>query len=284
MKKYVDLHTHSTASDGTFSPRELVRHAKKSGLRGFALTDHDTISGITEALEEAGTVGIEFIPGVEISVQFSSEMHILGYFNEGSVHNVENLLEKLVYCRNERNPQMLQKLNSIGVQLSWEEILEESCGGLVARLHFAKALVRKGHVATTREAFERYLSPGKPAYVAKDKLSPEEGIGAIIKAGGVPVLAHPILLRIKMESVERLICERLKTAGLMGIEAVYVENTQEETESLKDIAKKHGLLITGGSDFHGDNKEWTKIGIGRGNLKVDYRLFEELQKKINEPA
>ncbi|WP_010244791.1 PHP domain-containing protein [Acetivibrio cellulolyticus] len=277
MGKRIDLHTHSTASDGSVSPRELVRHAKESGLAAVALTDHDTIDGIEEALDEGNRIGIEVIAGVETSVDFNPEMHILGYFFGDTYKNIEPTLEKLKENRAERNPKMVEKLRSLGFDISMEEVRAEAKGNIVARPHMASVLMKKGYVKSIQEAFEKYLADGKPAFVKKDKLTPEECIGAIIQAGGIPSLAHPIFLNLTLGNLDELLA-RLVKAGLKGIEAYYVENKGDDTGNLLRLAIKHNIIPTGGSDFHGRFKPDIKIGEGRGNLSVPYEVLERLKK------
>lgn len=274
--RLIDLHTHSTASDGSLSPEELVRHAREKGLSAIAITDHDTIDGVGQALKEGQRIGMEVIPGIEISVDFDPEMHMLGYFFDSSYMNLENTLERLRKNREERNPKMIKKLNDLGFDISMDEVVEQAGGRIVARPHIAKAMVKKGYVESVSEAFDKYISVGKPAYVKREMLSPEEGIEEITKAGGVPVLAHPIYLNMDFESIDKLL-EYLAYKGLKGIEACYVDNSEEETRNLIRLAEKHKLFITGGSDFHGSFKPNIEIGVGYGNLCVPYELLERMK-------
>jgi 3',5'-nucleoside bisphosphate phosphatase len=276
LEKFIDLHTHSTVSDGSLSPEELVRHAKAAGLSAIALTDHDTIAGVEEAVKEGLSIGIEVIAGVEISVDYKPEMHILGYFFNNSSENLNETLKKLRENRTERNPKIIRKLNELGFNLTIEEVEAEAKGSVVGRPHIAMVLVKKGYVRSTEDAFERFLAGGRPAYFKKDKLGPEEGIHAILNGGGVPVLAHPIFLGLGLKELDVLLGD-LKKAGLKGIEALYVENTTDDTGNLLRLALKHNLLVTGGSDFHGNFKANIEIGVGRGNLRVPYELLDKLR-------
>jgi predicted metal-dependent phosphoesterase TrpH len=255
MDKFIDLHTHSTVSDGTMTPSELVRYAKKVGLSALALTDHDTIDGVDEALREAEKVGLEVIAGVEISADFTStsEMHLLGYFFEGNHKRLTPLLNRLKASREERNPKMIKKLNELGFDISLDDVKREARDKLVGRPHIASALVKKGYVKNISEAFSKYLSVGKPAYVKREKLVPKEAIEEIVRCGGIPVLAHPIYLNITLEELYSLLYE-LKKYGLEGIEAFYSDNTPHETMLFSRLAIIHNLIPTGGSDFHGDLK------------------------------
>lgn len=279
MMGQIDLHTHTTASDGSMSPGELVRHAKENGLSAIAITDHDTVKGIEEALDEARKTGIEVIPGLEIGVDFKPEMHILGYFLSGGYLRIQDTLERLQRNRDERNPKVVHKLNEMGFHISMEEVEAEARGGVVGRPHIAKVLIKKGYVGSVEEAFDKYLGSGKPAYFKKDKLAPEEGIREIAKAGGVPVLAHPIFLGLSLGQLDDLLADVLVPAGLKGIEAYYVDHTREDTGNFLRLAVKHHLLATGGSDFHGSFKPDIRLGTGRGNLCVPYELLERLKNK-----
>jgi predicted metal-dependent phosphoesterase TrpH len=277
MIKLIDLHTHSTASDGSMEPDELVKYAKSCGLAAIALTDHDTVEGIKEAYEEGLRIDFEVIPGLEISVDFEPEMHILGYFIGNSYLDIEDILIYLRKSREERNPKIIKKLNDMGFDINMGEVSKAAIRGVVGRAHIAKVLVDKGYVGSVGEAFDKLLSSGRPAFVKRDKFTPEQGINEIIKAGGIPVLAHPIYLDRSYAELDRLLFE-LKIIGLKGIEAYYVDNRPEDTESLVKLAHKHGLLITGGSDFHGTFKSDIQIGVGYGNLNIPYELLEKLKE------
>ncbi len=277
MERFIDLHTHSTVSDGSMSPAELVIHAKEMGLSAIALTDHDTIDGIEEALIQAEKSGVEVIPGVEISVDYYPEMHIIGYFNKDTYKNVNNILEIMKENRNKRNPKIVNKLNEMGMVLTMRDVEDEAKGNVVGRPHIAETLYKKGYVKSLNEAFEKYLSEGKPAYFRRSKISAKEGIREILKADGVPVLAHPRFLHKSINELDGLFKE-LKTYGLEGVEAYYSENTSDETGNLLRLAMKHEFIVTGGSDFHGTYKEGIELGKGRGNLKVPYELLDKLKQ------
>lgn len=277
MSRTIDLHTHSTASDGSFSPGELVRHAWENGLSAVALTDHDTVSGIEEALEMGKALGIEVIPGIEIGLEFKPEMHMLGYFFNNSYKKIGKVLDRLFNSREERNPRIIAKLNELGFNITMGDVRHNAGGSIIGRPHIAKALVDKGYVKDNNEAFEKYLASGKPAYFPKDKLTPAEGIGEILEAGGIPVLAHPIYLGMDYSRLDGLLAD-MKKAGLKGIEAYYTENRYEDTGNLLRLAIKHELIPTGGSDFHGSFKPDIEIGKGRGNLHVPYEVLESLKK------
>ena len=281
MNGTVDLHTHSKASDGSFTPSGLIRYAAEKGLRGLALTDHDTVDGIPEALEEVDKLGMAFIPGVEISADYETEMHILAYFTRDTYRNIAGTLSSLRRNREERNPKILRKLSEMGMHITVEELDRKAAGSVAGRPHIAQLLLEKGHVRSFAEAFERYLGDGKPAYFKKDKLSPEESIRQVLQAGGIPVLAHPILMRMSYGRLDALV-GRLAESGLKGLEAYYVENTRDDTGNLLRLAVKYRLIPTGGSDFHGTFKHDIEIGIGRGNLEVPFSSFESLKKALED--
>jgi predicted metal-dependent phosphoesterase TrpH len=278
IKGLIDLHIHTTASDGTLTPEETVFHAAEKGLKAIAITDHDTVDGIAEALKAGNKTGVEVVPGVEISVDHIGEIHILGYYIDYESPEFMEKMAMLQQYRNMRNLQMIEKLRRLGFNLTMEEVELEAGNGLVGRPHFAAVMVNKGYVKNFNEAFERYIGAGRPAYVKKEKLTPREGIEMIAVAGGIPVLAHPKYVKLNgYDGLESLIKE-LKGYGLRGIEAIYTKHTAEETRRFCKMAKRTGLLITGGSDFHGGNKPDTEIGKGDGSLSIGYGILEELSK------
>ncbi len=312
MERLVDLHTHSNCSDGSMRPAELVRHAAAAGLKALALTDHDTVAGIDEAAGEAERLGIGFIPGVEISVDYTGapgipgvssipgvsdvtdiagEMHMLGYFTLNNYSNIRPILEDMRMSRENRNPRIIARLNELGMEISEDEVRNAAEGETVGRVHIAKVLAAKGYVADIDDAFAKYLAIGGKAYFKKDKLSPAEGIAEIRKAGGIPVLAHPSYLGLDCSSGSGHGCRPgsrfdylisgLKDSGLMGIEAYYSSNTDRQTSCYLNIASKYSLIVTGGTDFHGENRPSVRIGTGPGNLRVPYSVYEALNKTLN---
>lgn len=276
MKGLVDLHIHTTASDGTMSPREVVRYAKEKGISALAITDHDTVSGISEALSAGKEMDVEVIPGIEISVDLNIEMHLLGYFINKTPELEENLNE-FKTKRNDRNKKIIKKLNELGFKIDLEEVLNVSGGEAVGRPHIASVLLRKGYVGSMSEAFELYLGAGGKAYAQREKVEPKEGIELILKAGGVPVLAHPKYLNLNNKKLDKLLVKLIEY-GLAGMEVYYSTNTIYESGEYARLAIKHGLLITGGTDFHGKNKPEIEIGIGRGNMKIDYKIVKDLKE------
>jgi predicted metal-dependent phosphoesterase TrpH len=280
---YADLHLHTTASDGVLSPSEIVRYAKAKGLQAIAITDHDTIEGLEEGLSEGEKIGLEVIPGIEISAEHSpGSMHILGFFLD-IYHPLLN--EKLGYlqkARAERNPKMVEKLNRLGVDITFEEVLKASGGGQVGRPHFANVLLEKKYVRSFQEAFDRFLKKGASAYVDKFRFTSKEALHFINEAKGIAVLAHPNTLGMEGYSgVEKLILQ-LVEEGLKGIEVYYPEHSSSEVTQYKILAERHGLLVTGGTDYHGIEKNGLDIGVGRGQMKIPYSMVENLKTLRNQ--
>jgi hypothetical protein len=281
---YIDLHLHTTASDGVLSPSELVRYAKAKGLKAIAITDHDTIGGLKEGLAEGERIGFEVIPGIEISAEHSpGSMHLLGYFFDIHDPVLNERLKYLQRAREERNPKMVQKLTELGVDITYEEVLRASGGGQVGRPHFAQVLIEKGYVRNFQEAFDRFLKKGAPAYVDKFRFTPRDAIHFISEAGGVAVLGHPNTLGLNgYIELEVLILKLLKE-GLKGIEAYYPEHSLPEVAQYKALAERHGLVLSGGTDYHGIEKESVDVGVGRGEMKIPYALVEKL-KAVKNPS
>ena len=277
----IDLHTHTTASDGSMTPAGLVSRAFERGLEAVAVTDHDTMGGVAAAVEEGKRLGIEVIPGVEISVDFQPEMHLLGYFFNNGYNSIYKSLKELRAKREQRNPKIIKKLNEMGFDITLSEAESLAPGGIVGRPHIARVMMDKGYVSGIGEAFEKYLASGRPAYFKKEKLTPEEGLSVIAEARGVPVLAHPIYLNMDSVQLDKLL-EQMAGQGLKGVEAYYTYNTEEQTSELIRLAKKHNLLITGGSDFHGSFKPDIEIGSGKGALNVPYSLLAALRQAGSE--
>jgi len=279
----IDLHTHTTASDGSMTPTELIRRAVSKGLAAIAVTDHDCVDGVEEALTEGRRQGIEVIPGLEISAEFDrGTMHILGFFVDWKKESLRRRLFELQEARRLRNPKITKKLQEQGLEITHEEVVAASGGGQVGRPHFAKVLVQKGYVASMEEAFEKYLKRGGPGYIEKFRFSPQESIALIHEAGGVAVLAHPFTLGLKSAEMENSLLAELTQTGLDGIEVYYSKNAPEDTIHYLRLCESYGLLPTGGSDFHGAHKPDIDLGIGRGNLQVPLKLLEALREKAHE--
>ncbi len=265
---YIDLHVHSTASDGTFSPTEVVKRAKDKGLVALALTDHDTIAGIFEAVKMGENLGIKVIPGIELSADFNgSDLHILGLNVDYKNEEFVSIVEKCGKSRSERNDKIISRMQQDGIKIS-KEIMYERFGDVsVTRAHFARFLVENGYVAHKDMAFAMYLNKGKKYYVSREKVSPKMAIDMIKNSGGHAVLAHPLLYKFGKDRLLSLF-DYLKTMGLEGIEGIYSLNTPSDDIWLKKMADNYGYYITGGSDFHGANKPQIDLGSGKGNLKI----------------
>lgn len=258
---YIDLHTHSTASDGTFPPREVVRLAHERGLQALALTDHDTIDGLPEAVAAGEEFGLEVIPGVEISAKHNQgSMHILGYFLDYRSELLAQRLGVLKKARQDRNPQIITKLNKLGIPLTMAQVEAISGGGQMGRPHIARALYERGYVRSLQEAFDVYLGNDGLAYVSKFRFSPEEALGMIREARGIPVLAHPFTLGLDAAGALKPLLQELTALGLAGLECYYPEHSASQEALYLSLARDLGLLITGGSDFHGDNKPEVTLG------------------------
>ncbi|MGE5609840.1 MAG: PHP domain-containing protein [Bacillota bacterium] len=264
--EYVDLHTHSTASDGTCSPRELAQLAKSSHLVGFALTDHDTVAGVREAADEARTLGLEFIPGIEISAAYPrpGTMHLLGYCVDPDSAALAQLSQWQIESRNQRNLKLIARLRELGVAITLEEVQEAAGGDVIGRPHIAEVLVRKGYVSSAHQAFEKYVAPGGLAYVDRERLAPRRAIELIRDSGGIPVLAHPVQLRTENDAQLQRVVKDLVDLGLAGLEVIHSDHNRELVEKYTKLADRYGLVKTGGSDFHGAKKAGIELGIAGG--------------------
>lgn len=264
----VDLHLHSNRSDGSDEPAQIVALAVDAGLTAIALTDHDNLNGIDEARAAAESAGIEFISGTELSVEWiTGPMHMLVYFLKPGVGPLDTALTALQGGREDRNRKMAEKLRSIGIDISYDEVFEEAGGTGVGRPHFAAVLVRKGHVSNIKEAFDRYLATGRPGYVARKRLEAGEAVQLARASGAVPVIAHPHTLGVSSEDYSSAFVE-LVDVGLGGIEAYYVEYAEALREHLAQICRSLEIVPTGGSDYHGSYKPGILVGTGRGDLVV----------------
>ena len=279
--KYVDLHVHSTASDGTLTPSEVVERAASLSLAAIALTDHDTTNGVAEAKRRAGELAkqgtkIEVYSGVEISAAYKKrDIHILGLFVDESNELLNRTLEAARANRENRNLRILERFEELGIHLTMDDLLDGAEDTVVTRAHFGRALMNKGITSSIQEGFEKYLNEDGPCYVAREYIEPEQAIGLILKAGGVPVLAHPLLYSLPHDELVALL-ERLKKAGLKGLEVFYSSNRGSDEMNVKALASYFSLIPSGGSDFHGSIKPAIELGKGKGNLKVPYSVLQNL--------
>lgn len=275
--KLVDLHVHSNASDGSFSPSQLVLEAERTGLTAMALTDHDTTAGVNEALLAAEPLNVEVIPGIELSCIWNEiEIHILGLFLD---YDNKELLDFLAAARNRRlsrNQEMLDALNRDGFSVTAEDLTDGNEKTVVTRAHFAKALLKNGYVSSVDQAFRKYLSPGCPYYRKKEDVTPKEAMEVLLGAAAFPVLAHPCLYKLGWAEIEELV-SYLKDLGMRGLECYHSSNNQNESGKLRKLAIKYGLCPTGGSDFHGSAKPDIALGTGRGNLRVPALLLDDIR-------
>lgn len=282
----IDLHVHSTFSDGTLTPAELVAKARALGLRALALTDHDCTGGLREfaaagAAADAGPGGLRFtaVPGVEISAEVSpGTMHMLGYHIDPDNGDLEGVLVRIREGRESRNRQILARLAELGMPLEWEEVAAFAGEDVVGRPHFAQALLARGYVSTKQEAFDRYLAKGKPAYMDRLRFSPADSLAAIREAGGVPVLAHPFTLKLEPDALKAAVRE-LAEAGLAGIEVYYPEHAPDQVRQYRGLAEAFGLVATGGSDYHGANNPDIEMGRGFGSLNVPDDILDALRDR-----
>lgn len=307
----VDLHVHSTRSDGTYTPTRLVDYAMKKGLSAFALTDHDTVDGLQEAMDyadslrclqpdvgsattetdrnsaaEAGHNPVpEVIPGIELSSEYQGrDVHIVGLYIDHHNTLFQDYLRHFVESRDTRNHKMCALLQAAGMDISYEKLLETFPGSVITRAHYAKYMLMHGYIKSMSEAFERYVGDHCPYYVPREKVTPAQAVELIRQAGGIPVLAHPILYHMSDTALDTL-TGQLKEAGLMGIEAIYSTYHACDERQIRRLADKYQLLISGGSDFHGDNKPGLDLGVGYGRLYVPDEVLDRIkqahQKLIN---
>lgn len=276
MQKVADLHVHTNISDSTFSPEKVIKLAKQQGLEAIAITDHDTCAAIAPAMRIAENIGIEVIPGVELTAELEDdEIHILGYFIDWKDSIFTRKLEELCRVREERAKEILKRLKELGIDLRYDDLVEIAGqqSNSMGRLHIANLLYKKGKVACIREAFTKYIGNDSPAYVKKFKLSPREAVDMIKSVGGVSVLAHPKTIHAGLKPL-RDIVGMLVEEGIQGIEVYHSDHHARDSSEFKKIAEEYGLLITGGSDCHGLGKKEVLLG----KVKVPYELVEKLRQ------
>ncbi len=277
----IDLHIHSTASDGTLSPAEILKLAQKLKLKAIAITDHDTIDGSKEALQIGIPPSINFLTGVEISassppsISYAGSFHILGYSIRLDDPQLNTTLAVLQQARKNRNPKIVKHLNDMGFEFSLEDVASEIGNGQLGRPHIARYMLKRGFVKSIDEAFRKYIAQGKPAYVDKYRVDCERAIEIILEAGGIPVLAHPILLNFDKKKTIDLFA-LLKDMGLKGVEVYYPENSPDMATFYIELAQRYGLLKTGGTDFHGSLKPDIQMGSGRGDFFVPYEVYKKI--------
>ena len=282
--KIIDLHVHSTKSDGSFTPTELVDYALEKGLSAFALTDHDTTEGLDEAIDYAQKLAmanpgkeIEVIPGIEFSTEYmGKDVHIVGLYIDYNSDYFKKYITQFQDSRTLRNIKMCAKLTEQGVPVTYEELQAYFPGSVLTRAHYAKYLLQKGYVKSMPEAFDRYVGDHAPCFLPREKVTPAQAVELILKVGGIPVLAHPILYHLSDARLDALVKE-LKAAGLVAIEAVYSTYNTAEERQIRGLAAKYDLLISGGSDFHGTTKPGLDLAVGYGKLFIPYDILEKMK-------
>ncbi len=278
--EYVDLHVHTSFSDGSLKPAEVVWEAVDVGLAAIAVTDHDGVDGNAEAFAEGAQQGLEVIPGVEMSCDFTpTNVHVVGLFIDPTNDGLAEALADVREYRKRRNPKILAKLAELGIPLELEEVAAKAGGKTVGRPHIAEVMVEKGYVADFQEAFEKYLAHHKPAYVGRRRIAAEEGIALIHGSGGLAFLAHPGVYALPPRILESMVF-KLARAGLDGVEVYYADHLPTDTAFLRRIAVEYDLLASGGTDFHGAAKPGVEIGIGRGDLKIPYELVARMKARL----
>ena len=281
--RQVDLHTHSNKSDGSYSPAELVDYAIAKNLSAVALTDHDTVDGLAEAvhhaeaLSQAGLPSIEVIPGIEFSTKYESQdVHIVGLYIAYDSPVFTAKLQEFVDSRTARNIKMCRNLQQAGIDISYENLLARNPGAVITRAHYASYLFEAGYVKSRQDAFAQYLGDHTKYFVPREKVTPAQAVALILQAGGIPVLAHPPLYHMGKERLDGLVSS-LKDAGLMGIEVLYSTYTRQDERDMLRLASKYDLLASGGSDFHGTNKPNLDLGVGYGRLFVPEDFLTQIK-------
>jgi len=276
----IDLHLHTTHSDGSQTPAEVIRLAHEAGVSALAITDHDITTGLPEAIAAGQELGIEIIPGIEISSHHGeSELHVLGYFIKWQDAQLNARLMTLRESRHRRNPKIIELLQAAGIDITYDEVRAVAGSDSVGRPHIARVLMDKNVVTTAKEAFDRFLAEGKAAYVPRDLPAPVDAIRWIKDAGGLAVLAHPTWVKTTEGTLTDL-ARQLKEQGLDGVEVHYSTHTPRQTRTYLSLAKQLGLLVTGGSDFHGMTKPDIEVGIGKGSLHVPDHLLPKLKDAV----
>lgn len=275
----IDLHTHSTESDGTLTPAELMQLAADIGLSAIALTDHDTVSGLSKAKPVAEQLGLELVPGIELSTDYNgTEVHMLGFYIDNTNPSFLTKLQEFINSRDIRNEKMAFLLQKEGFDITLEKLYQEYPGSVITRAHFARYLTEHGFVKDRNTVFRKYLGDNCRCYVPREKISPFEAIDLIRLGGGLSFFAHPVLCHMNHDRL-RFFVKDLKEAGLTGMEAIYSMNTPGDERNMKKLAEEFDLLISGGSDFHGENKPHIHLGTGKGNLHIPENILDDIKRK-----
>lgn len=281
--KPVDLHTHSTKSDGSYTPTELVDYAVAKGLRAVALTDHDTVDGLKEALlharalEQEGRPSVEVVPGIEFSTEYEKkDVHVVGLYISYDAPSFQAKLQEFVDSRINRNIRMCRNLQAAGIDITFDKLQAENPGAVITRAHYAAYLYEKGYVRSRQDAFSQYLGDHTRYFVPREKVTPAQAVALILETGGIPILAHPPLYHMGADRLDTLVSS-LKASGLMGIEAVYCSYSNQDERDMFRLAEKYDLLLSGGSDFHGANKPGLDLGTGYGKLFVPEEFLDRIK-------
>lgn len=275
----IDLHTHSTESDGTLTPEALIQLAADTGLSAIALTDHDTVGGLEKAEVTAKALGIELVPGIELSTDYNgTEVHMLGFYIDNTNPAFLAKLQEFIDSRNTRNEKMAFLLQKEGFDITLEKLHQEYPKSVITRAHFARYLVEHGFIKDRDTVFRKYLGDNCRCYVPREKISPFEAIDLIRLGGGLSFFAHPVLCHMNHDRL-RFFVRDLKEAGLTGMEAIYSMNTPGDEHNMKKLANEFDLLISGGSDFHGENKPYIHLGTGKGNLRIPESILDHIKQK-----
>ena len=285
----VDLHVHSNCSDGSFTPGELVEYALNHDISAFALTDHDTVAGLDEAIAYARELSgniceknpegktVEVVPGIEFSTEYEGrDIHIVGLFIDYKCDTFITHLTEFVASRDTRNEKMCTLLREHGVNITYEGLQAQFPDAVITRAHYARFLLENGYVKSMNEAFDRYVGDHAPCFLPREKITPVQAVELILSVGGVPVLAHPVLYGMGSARLEKLV-SALADAGLVAIEAIYSSYTNADTQEMQTLARRYGLLVSGGSDFHGSNKPGLSFGTGYGSLYLHESILEALR-------
>ena len=279
----IDLHVHTTASDGQYTPSQIIQKACEKNLKAIAITDHDTVAGLEEAKEAGERFGITVVPGIELNITFpTGEFHLLGLGIKSPSDSLKNIVENVIKYRNDRNQQIIEKINEDGVPLTLEELKADFPDTVIGRPHFAAELVKHGVVKTRQQAFDQYLARGRKWYVPRICTNLDEAIVAIRESGAVPVIAHPMSLYLSWGRLPDFLQDCYEK-GVAGIEAFHPGARVTECLRLEELGRKIGFIITAGSDFHGEKiRADRKLGHTCGGKKIDDKYYEELRSYISE--